>query len=52
VALFKELRTQNLIYTLESTFAGIDSGKNKGECLSIAMLQKMGEDLCRTLLIH
>ena len=52
VALFKELRTCDVIYTLESAFSGVDFGEHKGYHLSTEMLQRMGQDLCRTLLIY
>jgi len=37
---------------MESTFAGIDFGKKKGYHLTTGMLESVGKDLCRTLLIH
>lgn len=52
VAMFKELRTTSCIYTMESTFAGIDFGKEKGFHMSTQMLETLGRDLCRTILIH
>lgn len=39
------------IFTLESSFAGLDFGKSKGKHLSTSMLESVGKDLCRTLLI-
>jgi hypothetical protein len=37
---------------MESSFAGIDFGKEKGIHLTTAMLETLGKDLCRTLLIY
>jgi len=52
VALFKELKNISCIYTMESSFAGVDFGKEKGFHISTEMLEMTGRDLCRTLLIH
>jgi hypothetical protein len=52
VALFNQLKTQSCIYTMESSFAGVDIGKDKGNHLSTSMLESLGKDICRTLLIH
>ena len=38
VALFKELKSVNLVYTLESSFAGVDQRELKGVHLSVKML--------------
>jgi hypothetical protein len=51
VALFKEIKIAN-IFTLESTFSGLDFGDGKGMHISTAMLESVGRDLCRTLLIE
>jgi hypothetical protein len=37
---------------MESSFAGVDIGKDKGNHLSTSMLESLGKDFCRTLLIH
>lgn len=37
---------------MESTFAGLDFGKDKGNHISTEMLESIGRDLCRTVLIH
>jgi hypothetical protein len=37
---------------MESSFAGVDIGKDYGKHLSTNMLEKLGRDLCRTILIH
>lgn len=50
--MFKELKDTPCIYTLESSFAGVDFGKDKGSCLTTEMLEGLGRDLCRTLLIY
>ena len=52
VALFKELKNIPCIYTMESSFAGVDKGKLKGNHLTTSMLETLGKDLCRTLLIY
>jgi cytosolic carboxypeptidase protein 2/3 len=52
VALFKELKTTACIYTMESSFAGVDFGDKKGMHLTTEMLETLGEDCCRTLLIY
>jgi hypothetical protein len=52
IALFKELKNVPCIFTMESSFAGIDFGKQKGMHLTTAMLETLGKDLCRTLLIY
>ena len=52
IALFKELKNVPCIYTMESSFAGIDFGKQKGMHLTTTMLETLGMDLCRTLLIY
>lgn len=51
VALFNELKTENCIYTMESTFCGADFGDAKGFHLTTEMLQTVGKDLCRALLV-
>ena len=40
------------VYTLESSFAGVDKGDDKGMHLSTKMLESVGRDLCRTLLVY
>ena len=52
IALFKELRVIPCIYTMESSFAGVDISKDKGNHLTTDMLETLGKDLCRTLLIY
>jgi hypothetical protein len=52
VALYKELKTANNIFTMESSFAGIDFGKEKGYHFTTAMLETLGKDVCRSLLIY
>lgn len=37
---------------MESSFAGVDKGKLKGNHLTTSMLETLGKDLCRTLLIY
>jgi hypothetical protein len=50
--MYKELKTAPCIFTMESSFAGVDIGKDNGVHLSTLMLENLGRDLCRTLLIH
>lgn len=52
IALWKELKSSPSIFTLESSFAGMDIGKESGYHLTTTMLEAIGKDLCRTLLIH
>ena len=52
IALFKELRLVPNIFTMESSFAGVDISKDKGYHLTTDMLETLGKDLCRTLLIY
>lgn len=53
IAIYKDLKGQvPLIYTLESSFAGLDMGKDKGKHLSTEMLESLGKDLARALLIY
>ncbi len=40
------------IYTLESSFAGVDYGALKGNHLTVQMLETLGRDVCRTLLVY
>jgi hypothetical protein len=37
---------------MESSFAGVDFGTNKGRHFSTEMLERIGVDLCRTILIY
>lgn len=52
IALYKELKTAPNIFTMESSFAGVDYGKEKGNHFTTPMLESLGKDLCRTLLIY
>ena len=52
VAIFKELKTCPLVYTMESTFSGLDKGPHAGSHINTTMLESMGTDLCRALLIQ
>ena len=52
VALFKELKTCPNIFTMESSFAGCDMGKAAGKHLSTDMLETLGHDVCRSILIY
>ena len=52
VALFKELRSVNCIYTMESSFAGVDQGKHAGIHFTAEMLGSLGRDLCRSILAY
>lgn len=37
---------------MESSFAGVDIGNQKGYHFTTLMLESLGKDLCRTLLIY
>jgi hypothetical protein len=37
---------------MESSFAGVDYGNQKGTHFTTLMLESLGKDLCRTLLIY
>jgi ribosomal protein L32 len=50
VSLFKELKIPN-IFTLEASFCGADMGKYKSIHFTGDILQEMGKDLCRALLV-
>ena len=52
VALFKELKSVDNVFTMESSFAGVDMGKDKGTHLTTEMMETVGKDLCRTILIY
>ena len=52
MSLYKELKTCPNIFTMESTFSGVDIGDNKGTHMSPENFEQMGRDLCRTLLIY
>ena len=52
VALYKELKNVPNIYTMESSFAGLDMGKAAGMHLTTEMLETLGHDCCRSLLIY
>ena len=52
VALYKELKTCPNIFTMESTFSGIDQGEKSGNHMTVEDFEGMGRDLCRTLLIY
>ena len=52
ISLYKELKNVPCIYTMESSFAGLDFGIHKGKHLTTQMLETLGRDLCRTILIH
>ena len=50
VALFKELKNVTCIYTMESSFAGMDMGETKGMHFTSDMLASLGKDCCRAIL--
>ena len=52
VAMWKELKNVPLIYTMESTFSGMTINEYNGQHIDIGLLEQMGRDLCRTLLVH
>jgi hypothetical protein len=49
--MFKELKNCPNIFTVESTFSGVDYGELKGQHVTTQMLEKIGVDLCRSLLL-
>jgi len=50
--LYKELKSCPNIFTMESTFSGVDFGDEKGAHMTTASFESMGYDLCRVLLIY
>jgi len=50
--MYKELKTCPNIFTMESSFAGLDMGKHAGKHLTSEMLESLGYDLCRSILIY
>lgn len=52
VSLYKELKTCPNIFTMESTFSGMDFGELKGQHMKSEHFERMGQDLCRTLLVY
>ena len=52
MSLYKELISCPNIFTMESTFSGLDIGEHKGQHMKTSMFEEMGRDLCRTLLIY
>mmetsp|Transcript_13726 Transcript_13726/g.18739 ORF Transcript_13726/g.18739 Transcript_13726/m.18739 type:complete len:190 (+) Transcript_13726:1012-1581(+) len=52
VALYKELKNVPNIFTMESSFAGVDFGPAAGQHLTSEMLETLGHDACRAILIY
>ena len=62
ISLYKELKTCPNIFTMESTFSGMDmvrniinlcsQGSNKGLHITTDDLESLGKDLCRTILVY
>jgi hypothetical protein len=52
IALFKALKNIPCIYTMESSFAGLDISNDKGKHFTTTMLETLGRDLVRVLLIY
>ena len=52
VALYKELLDVPNIFTMESSFAGCDEGPAAGKHLTTDMLETLGHDSCRAILIY
>ena len=48
--MFKEMNRIPCVYTMESSFAGMDQGKHAGVHFNDLMLMSLGTDLCRTIL--
>ena len=52
VSIYKELKDSPNIYTIESSFAGLDTGPAAGKHLTTDMLETLGHDVCRVILIY
>lgn len=52
MSLYKELKSCPNIFTVESTFSGIDFGEHKGEHVTQNHLESIGRDCCRSLLVY
>lgn len=52
ISIFRELKNCPQVFTMESTFAGVDKGPFTGQNISIKMLECMGRDLVRSLLVQ
>ena len=52
ISIFRELKNCPQVFTMESTFAGVDKGPYTGQNISIKMLEGMGRDLVRSLLVQ
>lgn len=52
VALYKELVDVPNIFTMESSFAGCDEGPAAGKHFTEDMLETLGHDCCRAILIY
>jgi hypothetical protein len=50
--MYKELKDCPNVFTMESTFSGLDIGDRKGQHMTTMDFEHMGKDLCRTLLIY
>ena len=50
--MFKELKNVPLVYTMESTFSGITINEFEGQHVDVNLLEQMGKDLVRALLVH
>ena len=51
IALFKELRNCPQVFTLESTFSGITQGQLSGKHINERLLESMGKDVLRALML-
>lgn len=52
MALYKDLKNVPNIYTMESSFAGLDAGPSAGKHFTTDMLETLGHDVCRSILIY
>ena len=52
ISLYKELKSMPNVYTMESSFAGCDEGPAAGKHFTTEMLETLGHDCCRALLIY
>ena len=52
ISMYKELKSVPNIFTMESSFAGCDAGPAAGKHFTTEMLETLGHDCCRALLIY
>lgn len=52
VSIFRDLGNVPCVFTLECSMGGQDFGKAKGFHFNREMLERLGKDFCRTLLVY